>query len=130
LAAQHLHVGDLGDAGAVLDAQAKAAYKRRLDELQEDLAEAQRFHDLMRAANIQAEIDFLTTELAAAVGLRGRDRRTASHAKRARLNVTKAIRAALRSISASHPTLGHHLTTSITTGTFCAYTPDPAQPIT
>jgi non-specific serine/threonine protein kinase len=130
LAAQHLHVGDLGDAGAVLDAQAKAAYKRRLDALQEDLAEAQRFHDPVRAANTQVEIDFLTAELTAAVGLRGRDRRAASHAERARLNVTKAIKAALRTISASHPTLGHYLATSITTGTFCTYTPDPTQPIT
>jgi CheY-like chemotaxis protein len=130
LAAQRLRVSDLGDAGAALDAQAKAAYKRRLDELQEDLAEAQRFHDPARAANIQAEIDFLTAELAAAVGLGGRDRRAASHAERARLNVTKAIRAALRAIRASHPPLGHHLATSITTGTFCTYTPDPTQPMT
>jgi hypothetical protein len=121
-------VGDLGDAGAALDAQAKAAYKRRLDELQEDLSEAQRFHDPARVAQAQAEIDFLTEELAAAVGLGGRDRRAASHAERARLNVTKAMKAALSKISDSHPALGHHLATSITTGTFCAYTPDPTQP--
>src|SRR5262249_29227915 len=43
LAAHHLEVRGLGDAGVVLDAQAKAAYKRRLDALQDDLAEAQRF---------------------------------------------------------------------------------------
>lgn len=125
-AAQHIRVGGLEDAGAALDAQAKAAYKRRLTELQEDLAEAQRFHDLARATNAQAEIEFLTAELAAAVGLGGRDRHGASSAERARLMVTKAIKAALHKIRDHHPALSHHLATSITTGTFCTYTPDPA----
>jgi len=129
LAAHHLSVGGLGDAGAVLDAQAKTAYKRRLDELQADLAEAQRFHDAGRAARAQAEIDFLIAELAAAVGLGGRDRQAAAIAERARSNITKAIRAALSKIRDSHPALGHHLATSIRTGTFCAYTPDPTHPI-
>src|SRR5262249_21275528 len=111
------------------DAQAKAAYKRRLDELQADLAEAQRWQDLARAARAHAEIDFLTAELAAAVGLGGRDRRAASSAERARLMVTNAIKAALHKIRASHPALGHHLAASITTGTCCTYTPDPPQPL-
>jgi hypothetical protein len=34
LATQHVRVDGLGDAGPVLDPQAKAAYKRRLDALQ------------------------------------------------------------------------------------------------
>jgi DNA-binding response OmpR family regulator len=127
--AQHLRVGDLGDAGTVLDAQAKATYKRRLDELQADMVEAQRFHDLARMTTAQAEIEFLTAELAAAVGLGGRDRRVASSAERARLMVTKAIRAALHKIRDNHPALGHHLDTSITTGTYCTYTPNPTTPL-
>jgi DNA-binding response OmpR family regulator len=129
LAAPHVRVGEFGDAGPVLDAQAKAAYQRRLAELRDELAEAERFHDPVRTATARAELDFLAAELAAAVGLGGRDRRAASHAERARLAVTKAIKAALHTIRASHPALGHHLATSITTGTFCAYTPDPIQPI-
>src|SRR5262249_9664831 len=36
---------DLGDAGELLDARAKAAYKARLDELQAELDEAERFND-------------------------------------------------------------------------------------
>ena len=129
LATQNLRVDGLGDAGTVLDPQAKAAYKRRLDELQADVAEAQRWHDLARATTAQAEIEFLTAELAAAVGLGGRDRRIASSAERARLMVTKAIRAALHKLRDNHPALGHHLATSITTGTFCTYTPDPTAPL-
>jgi DNA-binding response OmpR family regulator len=129
LANHHWHVDGLGDAGTVLDPQAKAAYKRRLDELQAEVAEAQRWHDLARATTAQAEIEFLTAELTAAVGLGGRDRRVASSAERARLMVTKAIRAALHKLRDNHPALGHHLATSITTGTFCTYTPDPAAPL-
>jgi hypothetical protein len=83
---------DLGDAGELLDATAKAAYRTRLDELQAELEEAEAFNDLVRAAKAQAERDFLVAELARAVGLGGRDRRAASHAERARLNVTRAIR--------------------------------------
>ena len=128
-AAAHGRVGGLGDAGSVLDPQAKAAYKRQLDALQADLAEAQRCHDLARVTTAQAEIEFLTAELAAAVGLGGRDRRVASSTERARLMVTKAIRAALHKIRAHHPTLHHHLATSVTTGTFCTYTPDPSAPL-
>ena len=127
LATQHVHVDGLGDAGPVLDPQAKAAYKRRLDELQAEVAEAQRWNDLARATTAQAEIEFLTAELATALGLRGRDRRVASSAERARLMVTKAIKAALDKIREHHPALGHHLVTSITTGTCCTYTPDPTS---
>lgn len=129
LAEHHLSVGGLGDAGALLDAQAKAAYKRRLDELEEELEEAQRFNDPARAAKAQAEIDFLTDELAAAMGLGGRNRKAASVAERARLSVTKSIKTALRKIGKNHSALGYHLTTSIKTGTFCSYTPDPTHPI-
>ena len=129
LAEQHLSVAGLGDAGEVLDAQAKAAYKRRLDDLQEDLEEAQRFNDSGRAAKARAELDFLAAELAAGVGLGGRDRKAAAAAERARLNVTKSIKASLGKISDNHPALGQHLSPSIKTGTFCSYTPDPTHPI-
>jgi hypothetical protein len=43
--------------------------------------------------------------------------------------VTKAIRAALHKLRDNHQALGHHLATSITTGTFCTYTPDPTTPL-
>jgi hypothetical protein len=121
---------DLGDAGELLDAQAKAAYKARLVELQAELDEAERFNDLDRAAKASAERDFLVGELARAVGLSGRDRRAASHAERARLNATRAIRAALANLARANPSLGRHLYSTIRTGRYCSYTPDPRVPIT
>ena len=120
---------DLGDAGELLDAQAKAAYKARLEDLREELDEAERFNDPDRAAKAKEEIDFLASELARAVGLGGRDRRAASHAERARLNVTRAIRAAIGNLARANPSLGQHLSATIRTGRYCSYTPDPRATI-
>jgi hypothetical protein len=120
---------DLGDAGELLDAQAKASYKARLDDLRAELEEAERFHDPARAASARHERDFLVGELARAVGLGGRDRRAASHAERARLNATRAIRAAMANLGRASPSLGRHLAATIRTGRYCCYTPDPRAPI-
>jgi hypothetical protein len=120
---------DLGDAGVLLDATAKAAYQARLVELQAELAEAEDYHDPARATKARHEMDFLVQELARAVGLGGRDRRAASHAERARLNVTRAIRAAMANLARANPALGRHLAATIRTGRYCSYTPDPRLPI-
>jgi hypothetical protein len=120
---------DLGDAGALLDATAKAAYQTRLGELRAELAEAEACNDPVRAARARAELEFLVAELARAVGLGGRDRRAASHAERARLNVTRTIRAAVANLARANPSLGRHLAATIRTGRYCAYTPDPRAPI-
>src|SRR5262245_2161724 len=97
---------DLGDAGELLDARARAAYQARLAELAAELEDAERCNDAGRAAKAGAERDFLVAELARAVGLGGRDRRAASHAERARLNVTRAIRAAMAKLARANPSLG------------------------
>ncbi|MDQ1048804.1 hypothetical protein [Streptomyces sp. V4I2] len=119
----------LGDAGPVLDAQAKAQYRHRLGELADDLEEAERWSDAGRAERARCEIDALTEQLAAAVGLGGRDRRAASATERARLNVTKALKSAIRRITREDPVLGRHLERSVRTGTYCCYAPDPATRI-
>jgi len=81
-----------GSLGATLDVSAKMAYKRRLIDLHTTLAEAQRCHDLARAAQVQADIDWLNSELAA-LGLGGRNRQVDADVERARSTVTKAIKA-------------------------------------
>jgi hypothetical protein len=120
---------DSGDAGALLDAEAKAAYKARLDELQEEIDEAEDFNDPVRAERAREERDFLIRELARAVGLGGRDRKASSHAERARLNATRAIRSAMTHLTREHPALGQHLAATIRTGRYCSYTPDPRSPV-
>jgi hypothetical protein len=120
----------IGDAGAVLDPQAKAAYRRRMDDLREELEEAESWNDPERAARAREETQFLARELAAATGLGGRDRRAASGSERARVNVTRAVRSALARIALHSPALGDHLQATVRTGTFCSYVPDPRVPFT
>jgi hypothetical protein len=52
----------------------------------------------------------------------------ASSLERARQSVTIAIRATLKKISENSPSLGRHLASTVKTGKFCAYTPDPDSP--
>ena len=120
---------DLGDAGVLLDATAKAAYQARLGELRAEVEEAEGFNDPVRATRAREEMEFLVGELARAVGLGGRDRRAASHAERARLNATRAIRAAMANLAEANPALGRHLSSTVRTGRYCAYRPDPRLPI-
>jgi tetratricopeptide (TPR) repeat protein len=124
-----IHVGSLGDAGEMLDDQAKAAYRRRLSELREELEEAKELGNVERAERAEQEIDTLTKELSRAVGLGGRNRRAASASERARQSVTKTIKAVLDRIAQSDDALGDVLSRSIKTGTFCSYQPESDFPI-
>ncbi len=124
-----LVAGDLGDAGELLDAEARAAYKERLADLTEELAEAKTVGDEQRAERLESEHEILTRELARAVGLGGRSRRAGSAAERARLNVTRSIGSAMKKIAARSPALGEHLAAAVRTGLFCVYSPDPRLPI-
>jgi non-specific serine/threonine protein kinase len=116
--------------GEAIDPAARAAYRDRLRELDEEEGEAERFGDSERAARARSEREFIAAELAAAFGIGGKARTAATAAERARVAVTKAIKAALARIAEASPTLGRHLDATVHTGTFCSYTPDPRAPIT
>jgi non-specific serine/threonine protein kinase len=111
------------DAGTLLDGPARAAYRARLAELREELEEAEQFGDRGRIERARSEIEFLTDQLASAVGLGGRDRRSGQASERARAAVTQNIRATLRKITDAIPTLGPALADRIRTGTYCRYEP-------
>ena len=57
----------LGDAGEMLDARAKNAYRRRLAEIDDDIEQARAIGDGERAAQADAERDFLVRELSRAL---------------------------------------------------------------
>ena len=126
---RELHALDLvglrddGDAGVVIDAKAKYAYRERVESLREQLAEATSHDDLGRAERARAELDALATELARAVGAGGRDRRAVSPTERARINVQRRIRDVLNRVRAEDAALGEHLALSVRTGVFCVYLP-------
>ena len=54
-----LSYSGLGDAGPLLDAQAKEAYRRRLAEIEDDMGEALAMGDDERAAQADVERDLL-----------------------------------------------------------------------
>jgi non-specific serine/threonine protein kinase len=113
----------------VLDAQAKVEYKRRLNELRQDLNEAERFNDPQRKTEAQNEVQSIADHLASALGLGGRDRKASSDAERARSAVTKCIKKVIEKIGAAIPSLGYHLAVRIKTGYFCSYNPHPERPV-
>jgi predicted ATPase len=117
-------VTGVGDLGELLDTRARAEYRRRLAELEDEVADAARCNDLARAERAGAERDFIAAELAAALGLDGRPRRAGDPAERARKAVTARIRLTIGRIDREHSDLGRHLANSVRTGTNCSYRPE------
>jgi uncharacterized membrane protein len=124
-----VHCGDLGNAGEMLDKQAKDAYRRRISELRDERVEAKALGQVDRAEAAEIEIDSLIAELSRATGLGGRSRVAASSSERARQSVTRAIKSALSRITDHHPALARILARLIKTGTYCSYQPDPNNTI-
>ena len=114
----------------MIDRQAAVAYRRRLAEIDEDLAEAQDWSDHGRREQLELERAALLDELAAAAGLGGRPRRVGSSDERARMAVRKAIAATFDRVERHDPALARLLRDSIRTGSTCRYEPDPARPVT
>jgi hypothetical protein len=108
----------------MLDTRARAEYRRRLAELDDDLADAEQFADLARAAKARAERDFIAAELAGALGVGGRPRRAGDPAERARKAVAGRIRLTIGRIDEENADLARHLTNAVHTGTYCVYQPE------
>jgi tetratricopeptide (TPR) repeat protein len=115
----------MADAGPLLDAQARNDYKLRLRELEEEVEEARAWVDTERTARAELEIEALMAELSRAVWRGGRVRVAGSVAERARISVTKSIKAAISRIGDVDQALARHLSVSVRTGYFCAYCPEP-----
>lgn len=114
---------DVGDAGEWLDADARKAYRERARELRDEIEVAGESGDGGRLQVAQKELEFLQDELARALGLGGRQRRAAAAGERARINVQRRLRDAVRRIETQHAELGRHLDRSLKTGLFCSYRP-------
>lgn len=109
----------------ILDQTARAAYKRRLADIEEDIDEASRLNDQGRREQAEAEREYLINELRRAVGIGARTRRTGEAAERARTAVARTLRYALAELAAQSPPLAAHFRASLRTGTYCCYAPDP-----
>jgi hypothetical protein len=110
-------------ADPVLDEQAKAAFKSRLESLAAEIDAADAAGSPERARKLCSERDALIRHLAAAAGLGGRDRRLGDETERARKTVSARVRDALSKIEQVHPELATHLRSALRMGTTCSYTP-------
>jgi hypothetical protein len=106
----------------VLDAESRRFLGRKLDDLDAELAQSER-------PALREERDAIAAYLGGATGLGGRERKTGSHAERARVAVRKAVVAALARIAESDPWLGRHLRDRVRTGFECRYETDPDHPV-
>lgn len=108
-----------------LDDAARESYRRRLAEIEDDIAEARRCNDPARAELAERDRSYLVAELRRAVGLGGRRRTVGGSAERARTSVARTIRYALDQLADPHEDLAAHLRSCVHTGTYCSYRPDP-----
>ena len=114
----------------VLDEEALAAYRERVTELEDDLAEAEQNADPERASRARLELDAVVEELTRSTGRYGRSRPFRASPERARTAVQKAVRRALDQLERSDPLLGAALRTAVHTGRTCSYSPTPHLPPT
>jgi hypothetical protein len=113
--------------GELLDKQALAAYRRRLAELDGELADAERWSAAGRVDQARAEREALIDELARATGLGGRSRTAGSSEERARVAVKKAISAAIDRLATVDEPLARHLRATVRTGLSCSYEPGSGE---
>jgi hypothetical protein len=115
----------------MVDRAALDQYRRRLVDLDDDLAEAERNNDTERAARAEAERQALLDELRVVRGLGGQSRLTGANAtERARKAVSARIRDAIRHLEHPAPQLAAHLDHAIVTGAWCRYRGDESEPWT
>jgi hypothetical protein len=114
--------------GPALDAAARNAYRARLEAVAAQLDAADRTGDRAAAEEIDAERHAVLAELRRAVGLGGRSRMASPEAERARVNVTRTLRATIERIAPAAPRAAAHLRASIRTGAACRYDPAPGGP--
>jgi chromosome segregation ATPase len=114
---------DGGDSGELLDEAAIDAYRQRVHSLREQAGEHEAQGAEQATQRVRAEIEALEDELSRALGLGGRKRRQGSAVEKARINVQRRIRDALRRIARTSPSLSRYLDKSIKTGTTCVFDP-------
>jgi tetratricopeptide (TPR) repeat protein len=115
--------------GPPLDQPARDAYRARLAEIERQLDAADRSGDRRLAEAVRVEREAILDELRRATGLGGRPRVMDAETERARVNVTRTLRAAVDRISAQAPRAAAHLAASLRTGRLCRYQPAPGGPL-
>ena len=119
-----LSLDDFSGTGPSLDNEALQDYRKRIEDLQEDIDEAERNNNSEAATNAREEKQFLESQLSEAFGLGGQPRPVGSPQEKARKSVSKAIHRAIRNIKQENQHLGDHLSNAIYIGAYVSYRPE------
>ncbi|HEV2060048.1 MAG TPA: hypothetical protein VGR11_11880, partial [Solirubrobacteraceae bacterium] len=119
-----LALADAIGGGEERQSAALRAYRAQARDLRDELAEAQAFNDPERVSRAREQLELI------AAGVEQADEAKSAASERARVNVTRAIKAAVRRIAEQEPDLGHLLRGTVRTGAACRYEPDPGIPVT
>lgn len=111
-------------AGTAIDEQARAQYKTRALEIQDELAEARKLNDSGRVAALQEELEKIAGQMTAATGLGGRRRLVGDTSEKARKSVSAAVSRTVRQAGAANSSLGKHLQKHVSSGAALSYQGD------
>ena len=111
----------------VLDADAKAAYRRRIEDLHSEVEDAEACADLERASRARVELDRFVEELARCTGLAGRARSFPTTPNGHGSRSARRSRA-VRAITEIDHALGREIGARVVTGTTCRL-PGPRLPV-
>lgn len=106
------------------DAKARANYRSRLLEIDEEITAADECNDPGRLGRLRQEREALVSEITRSYGRGGRIRREGSDVERARVGVKNRITTALAAVRSSNEQAWRHLANAIRTGVFCSYRPE------
>ncbi|MPZ50961.1 MAG: hypothetical protein GEU75_16955 [Dehalococcoidia bacterium] len=120
---QALGIDEGGDAGEVIDAAARDAYRDDYKRLTSDLKEARDSGDSERVEQLLVQVKWLVKQLSEGIRLDGKPRLAKATGDRARIGVTKAINTAAVNVAAQLPSLGEHFKAAVHTGASCCYRP-------
>jgi hypothetical protein len=111
----------IGSAGDALDQTALTTFKSHAKDLEFQLAQATRDHDLGRKETLGLELEQLTDQVLSAQGLGGKSRSSHDDREKIRKSVSMAIDRAIQNIRQHHPALATHLNLHIERGHILTY---------
>ena len=109
---------------AVVDQEARLAYRARYSDLTDELEEAMRNNDEGRAISAQNDMDQLEAQLRESCRLGGRDRRMGDEVEKTARRVSMAVRRAIKQVEGCSRPLANHLRNSLDLGRVMIYRPE------
>lgn len=114
---------DAIQAGSLLDQQALDQYKKKMEDIESEIREAEANNDTGRVAKLKSDFNLLSNEVGRATGLGG-ELRNNDDAERSRKAVSNAIRRAYAALKKKHPAIEQHFQRSVKIAAVLSYRPE------